>query len=77
MRRSASRARAWTLSASRLATTAATRKTPSATQFPSLATVKRPVGGRWKKLNAAALATAVATPNHIPHRIESSRTASR
>jgi hypothetical protein len=39
--------------------------------------VKRPVGGRWKKLKAAALATLVSTPSHSPQIVDTSRTASR
>ncbi len=38
------------------AMTAATRKTPRPTQSVDSAIAKRPVGGMWKKLNAAALA---------------------
>ena len=38
------------------------KKTTSATQFSPSAIVKRPVGGMWKKLNASALASAVAAP---------------
>ena len=57
-------------------TTATTRKAPSATQFCSSAIVNLPVGGMWNQLNAAALATAVAIPSHIPQR-EASSTGSR
>ncbi len=60
-----------------LTTNAATTNTPSATQFSPLAIVNWPVGGMWKKLNAAALSTAVATPSHMPHRLDTRRTASR
>ena len=53
-------------SASVLATTAATRNTTSATQFSPSAIVNWPVGGMWKKLNAAALRTAVPSPIQTP-----------
>ena len=46
------------------------RKTTSATQFSASAIVNRPVGGMWKKLNAAALTRLVATPSHAPQTIE-------
>ena len=74
---SASLARERASSATALATTAATRKIASATQFWPSAIVKRPVGGRWKKLNAAALAMLVADPSRSPHTVETSSTASR
>ena len=75
-RRSASSARAvGRAPASALVTTAtSTRKAPSATQFSSLAIVKRPVGGMWNQLNAAALAIAVPTPSHRPQPVEASST---
>ncbi len=38
----------------------------SATQFRLSEIVKRPVGGRWKKLNAAALSSEVARPSASP-----------
>ena len=44
------------------------RNASSATQLRSSAIVKRPTGGRWKKLNAAALANAVNTPSPAPSR---------
>ena len=50
----------------RLVTTAATRKTTSATQFSPVGDREPPVGGMWKKLNARALSTAVARPIHRP-----------
>jgi hypothetical protein len=49
-----------------LVTTAATKKTPSATQFSASAIVKRSVGGIWKKLKTRALATDVNSPSHSP-----------
>ena len=66
LRRSASSARARAAPASVLVTTAATRNTTSPSQFSLSAIVKRPVGGMWKKLNASALSTAVASPIQRP-----------
>ena len=63
--------------ASSLATSAATKKTASATQFSPSAIVKRPVGGMWKKLNASAPPTAVTIPSHAPQIVATSSTASR
>ena len=59
-RSSASRVRARVISATELASTATTRNATSATQLLEFWSVKRPTGGRWKKLNAAALSSAVA-----------------
>ena len=73
----ASRVRVRARSASVLATTAVTKKTTSATQFSPSEIVKRPVGGMWKKLNASALATAVATPSQPPQSDDTSSTATR
>jgi hypothetical protein len=64
-------------SASEEAMSAAMRKTASATQFSPWATHRRPVGGMWKKLNATALATAVARPSQMPHADATSSTATR
>ena len=64
-------------SASVLATSAAMKKTPSATQFSPSEIVKRPVGGMWKKLKASALARAVAAPSQPPQSEETSSTATR
>ena len=58
-----------------LATSAAMKKTTSATQFSPSEIVKRPVGGMWKKLNASALASAVAAPSQPPQTEETSSTA--
>ena len=61
---SCARARAWP---ERVETTAAaTRNTTSATQFSPSAIVNWPVGGMWKKLNAAAAAKPVASPSSRP-----------
>ena len=57
--------------------TATIRNTTSATQFSLSAIVKRPVGGRWKKLKASADPTAVATPSHAPQTVEITSTATR
>ena len=59
------------------ASTAATRKTTSATQFSASSIVKRPVGGMWKKLNASALTTLVPTPSAAPQTIATISTPSR
>ena len=64
-------------SASALATSAATKKTASATQFSPSAIVRRPVGGRWKKLNVSAPRSAVATANAAPQYVATSSTPSR
>ena len=64
-------------SASVLATSAAMKKTPSATQFSPSEIVRRPVGGMWKKLKASALASAVAAPSQPPQTEETSSTATR
>ena len=53
-------------SATELASAATTRKAASATQLLESLIVNWPTGGRWKKLNATALSTAVATPSHAP-----------
>ena len=45
---------------------AATTKIASATQCSPSAIVNSPVGGIWKKLNAAALSNAVSSPSHNP-----------
>ena len=71
------RARARARSARLLATTAARRKTTSATQFSPSRIVKRPVGGMWKKLKAARSPTAVAMPSQAPQSEETSSTATR
>ncbi len=73
----ASRVRTRARSASVLATSAAMKKTPSATQFSPSEIVKRPVGGMWKKLKASALARAVAAPSQPPQKDETSSTATR
>ena len=73
---SASSARARAAPASPLITIAATKKTASATQFSPSAIVKRPVGGMWKKLKAAALRTAVSNPAHRPQKLDTNSTAS-
>ncbi len=39
--------------------------------------MNRPTGGRWKKLNAAALSTAVATPSQAPQVTDTTSTAGR
>ena len=49
----------------------------SATQLRLSAIVNRPTGGRWKKLNAAALASEVSNPSPSPQAAETSSTASR
>jgi hypothetical protein len=76
-RRRASSARARASSATVEATTATARKMPSTTQFSGLETVKRPVGGMWNQLNAAALVSDVARPSHSPQYVEASSTTSR
>ncbi len=76
-RASASRVRAFAAPASVLVTTAATRKTASASQFSPSATVKRPVGGMWNQFQASALPTAVSKPRPSPQRLDTSSTASR
>ena len=76
-RSSVSRARARVTSATELASPAATRNAISATQLLELRIVNWPTGGRWKKLNAAALHTAVAKPSHAPQMIDTTSTASR
>ena len=48
-----------------------------AIQLRLSATVKRPTGGMWKKLNAAALRTAVAMPSQAPQNADTITTASR
>jgi hypothetical protein len=64
-------------SASALTTTAAMRKTTSATQFSPSLIVKRPVGGMWKKLKARALPIAVPIASHKPHSDATKITATR
>jgi hypothetical protein len=59
-----------------LVTAAATRNIASPTQFSPSAIENAFSGGRWKKLNAAALNTAVSRPNQRPHPLETNRTAS-
>jgi hypothetical protein len=59
------------------ATTAATRNATSATQFSASAIVKRPLGGRWKKLKASAAATLVSSPSRSPQTVETSSTTRR
>jgi hypothetical protein len=49
-----------------LVTSAATMKTASATQFSPSAIVNSPVGGMWKKFQAAALRSAVSSPSQSP-----------
>ena len=49
----------------------------SATQLRLSAIVNLPTGGRWKKLNAAALSTLVKTPSASPQYVEASSTAGR
>ena len=48
-----------------------------ATQLLEPLIVNPPTGGRWKKLNAAALTTAVATPSQTPQVSETTSTAGR
>ena len=50
---------------------------PSATQLRLSAIVNRPVGGRWKKLNAAALSSDVTMPSARPQYADTSSTAGR
>ena len=50
---------------------------PSATQLRLSEIVKRPVGGRWKKLNAAALSSEVTSPSASPQYADTSSTAGR
>ena len=69
--------RARVTSATELASTATTRNATSATQLLESLIVNCPTGGRWKKLNAAALSTAVATPSHAPQMTDTTSTASR
>ncbi len=73
-RSSASAARARARSATELASSATARNTPSATQFWPIATVNRPVGGMWKKLNASALTIDVIAPRTLPHAVETTST---
>ncbi len=56
---------------------ATTMKATSATQLLESRIVKWPTGGRWKKLNAAALITAVAIPSHAPQVTDTTSTAGR
>jgi len=82
--RSASRRRAWA-SAARLRATseialvtiATTRKVLSATQFSLCAIVKRPVGGMWNQLKAAALSRAAPMPSPIPQVVAATSTTRR
>ena len=74
--RSASAARARAAPASVLVTAAATKNIANPTQFSPSAIENRPSGGRWKKLNAAALNTAVSRPNQRPQPLETNKTAS-
>src|ERR1019366_8448705 len=60
-----------------LVATATTKNAPNATQLRLSATVNRPTGGRWKKLNAAAPNTDIATPNHKPQYAETITTPNR
>jgi hypothetical protein len=76
-RASASRARIRVTSATELARAATTRNATSATQLLESLIVNCPTGGRWKKLSAPALITAVATPSHAPHVIDTTSTAGR
>ena len=76
-RRSASAVRVRARSATADATDAATRKTPSATQCAESSIISRPVGGMWKKLNAAALSRLVSRPIASPQYTATSSTASR
>ncbi len=56
---------------------ATTRNATSATQLLDLWIAKCPTGSMWKKLSAAALSTAVATPSQPPQVTEMIRTAGR
>ncbi len=76
-RASASCARLRASSASVLAIAAVTKNAASATQLRESAMVNRPVGGMWKKLKAAALTSAVNSPQRRPQKIETPITASR
>ena len=73
-RRSASAARWRASSLTQLVASAATKNAPSATQLRLSAIVNRPTGGRWKKLNAAALSNDVATPSHTPQNADTTTT---
>ena len=59
------------------ATTATNMNAASATQLRLSAIVNSPTGGRWKKLNAAALSTAVKMPSARPQYVATSSTAGR
>ena len=48
-----------------------TRPAPPSSRRSAI--VKRPVGGMWKKLNASALATAVASPSPRPQKVETTQ----
>jgi hypothetical protein len=50
---------------------------PSDTQLRESAIVNVPTGGMWKKLNAAALNSAVESPNARPQYAETSSTAGK
>ena len=63
---SASVARARARSATIPLVAATTRNAASATQSMPSVKVRCPTGGRWKKLKAAALASAVARPRPLP-----------
>ncbi len=60
-----------------LTATATIVNAASATQLRLSAIVNRPVGGRWKKLNAAALSSEVPSPRASPQYADTSRTAGR
>ena len=53
------------------------RKTTSATQFSPSRMLKRPVGGMWNQLKAAALTSAVTIPSRQPQTDDTSSTATR
>ena len=63
---SASSARARAESANALIATAAMKNTASANQCSPSRMVKPPVGGMWKKFQAAALISAVSRPSQSP-----------
>ena len=54
------------MSAIVLTTAATSTKAASATQLRESEIVNLPTGGRWKKLNAAALSSEVPSPSEIP-----------
>ena len=76
-RRSASSVRERAVPARVEVTAETARKTARATQFCSSASVKLPVGGRWKKLKARALTIDVAAPSTKPPELDAISTGSR